>query len=939
MGVQMNRFPGAGWWKFDFHTHTKASTDFMNGRSQVDKDAFSHREWLMACLDAKLDCVVVTDHNGGGSIDDLKAEFRRMQEAGEAGDRHLVLFPGVEISSGAGLHILGILDPSLGTQEIGALIGACGYRGSPGASEECATKTPIEIVTEIEAHSGVAIMAHVDGPKGLFRLASPQDGEPLLRHDPMLAVEQIAFEATPPEWILQKKPRFTRVAGSDCHFKNAKDLPGHRFTWIKMGTPSIEGLRMALLDGDGVSVWHSEDPLAPPNPNKAPNSSLESLEVQGTKLMGRQGPEVIQFNPWMNAVIGGRGTGKSSIVHFLRRMLDQDDDLGPLPSKENESLLRKVFDEFMRVPKKKEDQGILLADSRLCLTLRHEGHRFRITWKLDNSRLVEMEDTSGNWRPSESQEVRRRFKAQIYSQGQVAELAEKGASLLDHLDKKAQTEGAKKTFREAQDAAKAILARKRAVEGKATERESLRAQFEDAKLKLAQFETHHHAEVLKEFQRRQRQGTEIQKQREEATRHVAALDRLADQLVQADLPDGLFDPTVPEDREVIGFHAALREAIRGTTIMVVAAKQKIETAASVFQEGTQTGEWSKAREAIKAKYAELTTGLKSKGIQDPSDYGRLVQDRQRIEEELKGFDSLQEQLKVMNTDLKLAEERLSKARWAISQHRATFLAESLRANPFIQIEVEPLGRSEDQLESSLRAVIGIPGEAHAQQIFQEIDGNRLGQVAEILRNLPPDSNQAGVAIEKEIQGFKAKVRAIATNNNAKPFGGHLDSEIRKQARSKPEYLDDLLIWFPEDTLKVKYSPEGNGKGWTAITQASKGQKSAALLAFLLSYGDETLILDQPEDDLDNHLIFRLVVRQLQRLKAQRQVIVVTHNANIVVNGDAEFVHVMDFVRGQCHARESGCIQEKAIRDEICEVMEGGRDAFKLRYRKINPESA
>lgn len=933
----MSDFPGARWWKFDFHTHTKTSTDFMNGRPQADREAFSNRDWLKACLDAEVDCVVVTDHNGGGSIDGLRAEFQRMQDSGETGGRQLIIFPGVEISSGGGLHILGILDPSQGDQEIGSLVGACGYRGAPGASEECSTKTPIEIVTEIDARRGVAIMAHVDGPKGLFGLASPQDGEPLIRHNPMMAVEQLAFDALPPEWISQKKPKFTRVGGSDAHFKNSHDVPGRQFTWIKMGTPSIDGLRMALLDGDGVSVWHSGDPNAPLNPNKTPDCFLESLEVHGAKLMGYKAPEVIPFNPWMNAVIGGRGTGKSSIVHFLRRLLDQDDDLG-ISAKENENLLRKIFDEFMREPKKREDKGVLRPGSKLGLILRHEGHRFRITWKLDGSRQVDAEDGAGDWKPSESQEVRKRFKAQIYSQGQVAELAERGASLLEHLDKKAGTETVKRVFMEAQEAVKTILGRKRSMEKKASERETLRAQFEDIKLKLAQFETHHHAEILKEFQKRQRQGTEIQKQREEATRHAETLDSVIEQLLQSDLPEGLFDPTQPEDKEVIVFQATLRGAVDDAKTMVAIAKQKLETAASVFQDSIQGGEWGKAREAIKTKYTELTTGLKSQGIQDPSDYSRLLLERQRIEEELKDFDSLEEQLRILEKDLQSAKDRLTMARWSITEHRSAFLNETLRGNLFIQIEVEPFGRSEEQLESALRGLLGMQGDAHAAQIFQEIDGNQSGEVAEILKDLPSDQKQAGLVVERRSLAFKEKVVSSATGQS-KPLGGRLDGEIRKQAQLRSEFLDDVLVWFPEDTLKVKYSPEGNGQHWKAIEQASKGQKSAALLAFLLSHGGETLILDQPEDDLDNHLIFSLVVRQLQRLKSQRQVIVVTHNANIVVNGDSEFVHVMDYVQGQCKAKQSGCLQEKVIRDEICEVMEGGKDAFKLRYRRINPESS
>ena len=94
------------------------------------------------------------------------------------------------------------------------------------------------------------------------------------------------------------------------------------------------------------------------------------------------------------------------------------------------------------------------------------------------------------------------------------------------------------------------------------------------------------------------------------------------------------------------------------------------------------------------------------------------------------------------------------------------------------------------------------------------------------------------------------------------------------------------------------------------------------------------MLDQPEDDLDNHLIYDLVVRQIRENKLRRQIITVTHNPNVVVNGDAEMVHVLDFVGGQCRIVNSGSLQDLEVRDEVCRVMEGGREAFERRYRRI-----
>ena len=147
-------------------------------------------------------------------------------------------------------------------------------------------------------------------------------------------------------------------------------------------------------------------------------------------------------------------------------------------------------------------------------------------------------------------------------------------------------------------------------------------------------------------------------------------------------------------------------------------------------------------------------------------------------------------------------------------------------------------------------------------------------------------------------------------------------------------MDRILTWFPDDTLSVSYSPEGNGRDFVPILQGSAGQKAAAMLAFFLKYGKEPIVLDQPEDDLDNHLIYSLVVSQIRERKLSRQIITVTHNPNIVVNGDAELVHALDFRSGQCKVIVTGGLQDEKVREEVCKVMEGGREAFEKRYQRI-----
>jgi energy-coupling factor transporter ATP-binding protein EcfA2 len=114
-------------------------------------------------------------------------------------------------------------------------------------------------------------------------------------------------------------------------------------------------------------------------------------------------------------------------------------------------------------------------------------------------------------------------------------------------------------------------------------------------------------------------------------------------------------------------------------------------------------------------------------------------------------------------------------------------------------------------------------------------------------------------------------------------------------------------------------------------ELSRGQKCTALLPLLLARTDNPLIIDQPEDNLDNHFIYETVVNAIQRLKARRQMIFITHNANIPVLADADLVIVMNSDGKIGYLEKTGSVDE--CRDEIVDLLEGGNEAFELRRKR------
>ena len=115
---------------------------------------------------------------------------------------------------------------------------------------------------------------------------------------------------------------------------------------------------------------------------------------------------------------------------------------------------------------------------------------------------------------------------------------------------------------------------------------------------------------------------------------------------------------------------------------------------------------------------------------------------------------------------------------------------------------------------------------------------------------------------------------------------------------------------------------------------SGGQRVNILLSLLLETADNRpLVIDQPEDEIDNRFLWETILPALKKLKGRRQIIVATHNPNIVVNGDADMVIRLEATANRGWIAESGAIEEPSVRDAIVRTVDGGDEAFRLRQQK------
>ncbi|MDR5656503.1 AAA family ATPase [Halodesulfurarchaeum sp. HSR-GB] len=124
-----------------------------------------------------------------------------------------------------------------------------------------------------------------------------------------------------------------------------------------------------------------------------------------------------------------------------------------------------------------------------------------------------------------------------------------------------------------------------------------------------------------------------------------------------------------------------------------------------------------------------------------------------------------------------------------------------------------------------------------------------------------------------------------------------------------------------------------------MAQLSRGQKGTVLLRIYLAKGEHPLIIDSPEENLDNQFVFEELIGAVRDAKKDRQIFLATHDANLVVNTDSEQVIIAEFNEGLI-SFEGGALENAEVRDKAKGILEGGDEAFKLREEKydLNPGS-
>lgn len=317
-----------------------------------------------------------------------------------------------------------------------------------------------------------------------------------------------------------------------------------------------------------------------------------------------------------------------------------------------------------------------------------------------------------------------------------------------------------------------------------------------------------------------------------------------------------------------------------------------------------------------------------------------------LEEFRKGLTLIRQELEINKAELQLRFSEILRAidepdldlesyRTMVSRHKQ--LAELRKLN---QSGADALTTTRRDLLAAGEEWLAALGDAATHQ---------NGQLSEINQQLPEkinleiapfgDKENYNTFIEDFMRGsgFTAQAREKLVQDTSSGFEIFKRLEVLKESELTPTMAAkleeaitarfvDFLTYAAPDSRHITF----DGR---RISQLSLGKRAMALLVLLLSLKNyPVIIIDQPEDDLDNETIHRMIVEPLRQHKGRTQFIIATHNPNIPVLADAEqIIACYETAKGEYDHSQSGSLDKPAIKAAIITIMEGGDEAFRRRH--------
>lgn len=906
----MFKINGAKWWKFDFHNHSPKSYDY--GRDNPEEKSIKPREWLFQYMEKQIDCITITDHNSGDYIDEVKAAYSELKIEQPEGFRELYIFPGVELTVNTGIHLLAIFDTVATSSTIIKVLGECGYCGE-NENDGVTTESLEKVIAIVNKNNGIAIPAHVDNPCGLFEVQKGVTLDQTLKanKDNLLALEVVDMGYKFPEIFENSELSLAKIIGSDCH----KSIEiGRRYTWVKMSTPTIEALKLALHDGEDCIIRYDEID-ASVNPNEVLNKYyINSLSISDGYRVGNKKPLKAEFSPWFTSVIGGRGAGKSTLINFLRILFDKTTGM-PTDIQED-------FDRFKQVGSRNKD-GMLRNSTSISANILKDGKLQRLTWNGKHF-LEQWNSNVQAWsNPKEITNVQELFPLQLFSQKELFSITNQPNIILELIDSQLdKAEWLRKKI-ELENNWFSTRAELRRLKSATADQKNLRVEFQSINNRLKLYQSSKYQAFLKDV-------TCFSSVNNTIFRFEAELKHLYESLseIQGQIPIFQFEKDIMKilDKDTLSYIAEINDLMEDSKKKIAELQSNSNQIKNELPEKIKKNSWYENFQKSQEEFSKISQQIQKSGSESYTD---LLQKKEELIEQFKKIKNQKKELTVVSClSHSLYQEIIAHEKHLREKRKNVIESWNELANknkPMLRVELGCMCDA-DSADKSLKNILRRDEQGYQRSIYfyDEESDTHSGLIGDII-NTPEESRweKREQIIKELLTGQQSEILQIEKR---------FLSYIKMLFSRTPEDMDRLLIWIPEDQITLYFK---KGTKFENIGIGSAGERTAGMLGLLLNLENVPLIIDQPEDDLDTSLISDFVVSGFKAIKKKRQIIVVTHNPNIAVNANSDNILHMDFSEGQVRILNNDALQSKPIREAVCTVMEGGRDALNKRYYRIS----
>ena len=837
------------------------------------------------CRQQEIKVVGLADH---GSVQDVDRMRNALSLDG------IVVFPGFEIASTEKVHMVCLFSEDTATEMLQRILGRLELMDP----EERVTPSNLgclEIARIVYEQDGFWYAAHMTGNSGLLRLH--QDGGSLVHvwknHD-LVRVGQIpnSIERLDERYrsiILNKNPDYRRERS--IAIINARDVAApeqladpRSSTFIKMTRPCFASFLLAFKDPE--SRVRQTDRM-----QERFYSRIDKLRIEGGYLDGL----TASLSGHLNTVIGGRGAGKSTLLECLRYALD-------VQHKAKDA--KKQGDQIVSENLGKAG-GRVIVD--LC-SAANNMKRYQVIRRYgEPPRVIDENGNESTLHPG----LDLLPGAEFYGQNEIYELVRSPGELTrvldrflpDNAEQQIRLDSAYRKLKENGDRLEKAQEKKDEVKARIAELPKLQERVRQYREQGLEEKLNMVPLLEKERQLEPRMRQEIERV------HGAKLH------FEEELPDLTFlSDKALEDLP----HADLfLEGRKILETLVETLQQKLDEIGTAVDEAGRAlvpheeklkRAMAESEMRIEKDFAALPAMAGKAGREVGVAYQRLLREIEQIKpvrSELGTVDALVNHLEQERRNLLGEISNIRSARTAAKQRAVRQLNRRLSGK--LRIAVIP-----DGLRQSLRGFLqGLPkvGQERTKWIEDAQELTIMGLVSTI-RKGKDDLLSKGWGLTP---GF---AETLAGLNTAQ--------------------LHALEAIDMEDRISIELNVSHSGdERFRDLEHLSIGQQCTAILHLLLLNNPDPLIMDQPEDNLDNAFIAERIVKELRSEKTERQFLFATHNANIPVFGDAEWIGVCTAAgdRADMPSDMQGSIDVRKIRDHGAVILEGGREAFTQRREK------